>query len=123
MTAATSTDQKAPEAEIRQRSLMVAAGEIAELLKDLCFAANAAWGESKVQRIGNAAAGLDRTTHRLRVAVLGQPDYPTFEEARDLRAELTKARAEVSELLARYAPLELQDPEEDPCGNPNVDSP
>ncbi len=106
------TTPKLPEDEIRQRSLMVAAGEIAELLKDLCFAANMPWNEAKGQRIGSAVAGLDRVTHRLRVAVLGQPDYPAFEEARDLRAEVDKLRKEVGELIARYAPPDLQDPEE-----------
>lgn len=102
-------DVKLADDLIKQRSLMVACGEIAELLKDLCFAANAPFNEAKLQRIGGAAAGLDRATHRLRVAVLGQTDYPTFEQAGELRKEIAELKAQIAELLARYAPPKPED--------------
>lgn len=100
---------KLPDAEIRQRTLLVACGELAEILKDLCFAANAPFNEARAQRIGNATAGLDRTTRRLRIAVLGQPDYPHHDDMLLLVKEVGALRKQVGELTAREAPLDADD--------------
>lgn len=58
--------------EHRRRALAVSNAEIAECLRDLCFAMNMASDEYWVSKISGCVAGLDRAIGRLRHDVLNQ---------------------------------------------------
>lgn len=56
----------------RLRALAVTNAEIAECLRDLCFAINMPDDGHRVNKISGCVAGLERATQRLRYMVLGQ---------------------------------------------------
>jgi hypothetical protein len=56
----------------RLRTLNVCNAEIAECLRDLCFAVNMPPTEHRAVKIGGCVAGLDRACARLRAVVLDQ---------------------------------------------------
>jgi hypothetical protein len=56
--------------DMRRRALNLSNAEVAEALRDLCFAANMPPGEARVGKIAGCMMGLDRAQARLRATVL-----------------------------------------------------
>jgi hypothetical protein len=78
------------------RALAVANAEIAECLRDLCFALNMPDAEGRVQKIAGCVEGLNRAIRRIETMVLGQG----MGRMDTLEAALEKAQAELEKATA-----------------------